>query len=119
MPERPVVKALNWHGSTFRGDFRVKASRTRLDATYRSNVCNEQDCNGNRMPGIARNMGFASIGYVPEDGWYAGTEARYMGDIMADDENTAKRRLILSSAYSPGIKYNYHNLTVDLFGQCR
>ena len=22
-------------------------------------------------------------------GWYAGTEARYMGDIMADDENTA------------------------------
>lgn len=55
------------------------------------------------MPGIARNMGFASIGYVPEDGWYAGTEARYMGDIMADDENTAKRRLILSSAYSPGI----------------
>lgn len=48
-------------------------------------------------------MGFASIGYVPEDGWYAGTEARYMGDIMADDENTVRRRLILSSAYSPGI----------------
>ncbi len=35
-------------------------------------------------------MAFASIGYIPEDGWYAGTEARYMGDIMADDENTAK-----------------------------
>ncbi|MGG7355619.1 TonB-dependent siderophore receptor, partial [Escherichia coli] len=32
------------------GDFRVKASWTWLDATYRSNVCNEQDCNGNRMP---------------------------------------------------------------------
>ncbi len=48
-------------------------------------------------------MGFASIGYVPEDGWYAGTEARYMGDIMADDENTAKAPSILSSAYSPGI----------------
>ncbi|MGQ7115012.1 hypothetical protein ACUOFC_56970, partial [Escherichia sp. TWPC-MK] len=64
----------------FAGDFRVNASWTWLDATYRSNVCNEQDCNGNRMPGIARNMGFASIGYVPEDGWYAGTEARYMGD---------------------------------------
>ena len=59
----------------FAGDFRVNASWTWLDATYRSNVCNEQDCNGNRMPGIARNMGFASIGYVPEDGWYAGTEA--------------------------------------------
>ncbi|STP20057.1 TonB-dependent receptor [Escherichia coli] len=80
MPERPVVKALKlaWD-QRFAGDFRVKASWTWLDATYRSNVCNEQDCNGNRMPGIARNMGFASIGYIPEDGWYAGTEARYMG----------------------------------------
>ncbi|MGQ7147688.1 TonB-dependent receptor domain-containing protein, partial [Escherichia sp. SS-MK2] len=37
----------------FAGDFRVNASWTWLDATYRSNVCNEQDCNGNRMPGIA------------------------------------------------------------------
>ncbi|STM24083.1 TonB-dependent receptor [Escherichia coli] len=41
-------------------------------------------------------MGFASIGYVPEDGWYAGTEARYMGDIMADDENTGKSAVLYS-----------------------
>ncbi|EPS5955883.1 TonB-dependent receptor domain-containing protein [Escherichia coli] len=101
----------------FAGDFRVKASWTWLDATYRSNVCNEQDCNGNRMPGIARNMGFASIGYVPEDGWYAGTEARYMGDIMADDENTAKAPSYTLVGLFTGYKYNYHNLTVDLFGR--
>ncbi|EER1551367.1 TonB-dependent receptor [Escherichia coli] len=101
----------------FAGDFRVNASWTWLDATYRSNVCNEQDCNGNRMPGIARNMGFASIGYVPEDGWYAGTEARYMGDIMADDENTAKAPSYTLVGLFTGYKYNYHNLTVDLFGR--
>ncbi|WP_097475722.1 FdhF/YdeP family oxidoreductase [Escherichia coli] len=101
----------------FAGDFRVNASWTWLDATYRSNVCNEQDCNGNRMPGIARNMGFASIGYVPEDGWYAGTEARYMGDIMADDENTAKVPSYTLVGLFTGYKYNYHNLTVDLFGR--
>lgn len=101
----------------FAGDFRVKASWTWLDATYRSNVCNEQDCNGNRMPGIARNMGFASIGYVPEDGWYAGTEARYMGDIMADDENTVKAPSYTLVGLFTGYKYNYHNLTVDLFGR--
>ncbi len=83
-------------GSTFRRRFSRKRVLDWLDATYRSNVCNEQDCNGNRMPGIARNMGFASIGYVPEDGWYAGTEARYMGDIMADDENTAKSAVLYS-----------------------
>jgi DNA-binding beta-propeller fold protein YncE len=101
----------------FAGDFRVNASWTWLDATYHSNVCNEQDCNGNRMPGIARNMGFASIGYVPEDGWYAGTEARYMGDIMADDENTAKAPSYTLVGLFTGYKYNYHNLTVDLFGR--
>ena len=66
--------------------------------------------------GIARNMGFASIGYVPEDGWYAGTEARYMGDIMADDENTAK-----APSYTlVGLFTGYNTLpqlTVDLFGR--
>lgn len=74
----------------FAGDWRVKASWTWLDATYRSNVCQGQNCDGNRMPGIARNMGFASLGFIPDEGWYAGTDVRYMGDIMANDENTAK-----------------------------
>ena len=49
---------------------------TYLDATYRTNVCSDADCNGNRMPGIARNMGFASFGWQPEEGWYAGTGVR-------------------------------------------
>ncbi|WP_139764403.1 TonB-dependent receptor domain-containing protein, partial [Salmonella enterica] len=37
----------------FAGDWRVKASWTWLDATYRSNVCQGQNCDGNRMPDIA------------------------------------------------------------------
>ncbi|VEA38159.1 TonB-dependent receptor YncD [Salmonella enterica subsp. enterica] len=53
----------------FAGDWRVKASWTWLDATYRSNVCQGQNCDGNRMPGIARNMGFASLGFIPDEGW--------------------------------------------------
>ncbi len=57
------------------------------------------------------------IGYVPEDGWYAGTEARYMGDIMADDENTAKAPSYTLVGLFTGYTYNYHNLTVDLFGR--
>ncbi len=34
---------------------------TYLIATYRTNVCGDDNCNGNRMPGIARNMGFAFV----------------------------------------------------------
>ena len=74
----------------FGESWRLKAAWTWLDATYRTNVCDDASCNGNRIPGIARNMGYASFGYQPEQGWYAGSDIRYMSDIMANDENTAK-----------------------------
>ncbi|ECI2562462.1 TonB-dependent receptor [Salmonella enterica] len=101
----------------FAGDWRVKASWTWLDATYRSNVCQGQNCDGNRMPGIARNMGFASLGFIPDEGWYAGTDVRYMGDIMADDENTAKAPSYTVVGLNTGYKFNYSQLTVDIFGR--
>ncbi len=37
-----------------------------LDATYRSNVCQGQNCEPNAS--IARNMGFASLGFIPDEG---------------------------------------------------
>ncbi len=83
--------------------FSCKRVRHLADATYRSNVCNEQDCNGNRMPLLPGNMGFASIGYVPEDGWYAGTKRVIWAILWQMMKIRPKRRLILSSAYSPGI----------------
>lgn len=101
----------------FTGDWRVKASWTWLDATYRSNVCQGQNCDGNRMPGIARNMGFASLGFIPDEGWYAGTDVRYMGDIMANDENTAKAPSYTVVGLNTGYKFNYSQLTVDIFGR--
>ncbi|HGH4508129.1 TPA: TonB-dependent receptor PqqU, partial [Salmonella enterica] len=101
----------------FAGDWRVKASWTWLDATYRSNVCQGQNCDGNRMPGIARNMGFASLGFIPDEGWYAGTDVRYMGDIMANDENTAKAPSYTVVGLNTGYKFNYSQLTVDIFGR--
>lgn len=101
----------------FAGDWRVKASWTWLDATYRSNVCQGQNCDGNRMPGIARNMGFASLGFIPDEGWYAGTDVRYMGDIMVDDENTAKAPSYTVVGLNTGYKFNYSQLTVDIFGR--
>ncbi|MGT3555948.1 TonB-dependent receptor domain-containing protein, partial [Klebsiella pneumoniae] len=62
----------------FGESWRLKAAWTWLDATYRTNVCDDASCNGNRIPGIARNMGYASFGYQPEQGWYAGSDIRYM-----------------------------------------
>lgn len=56
----------------FAENWKLKMAWTYLDATYRTNVCSNADCSGNRMPGIARNMGYASFGWEPEEGWYAG-----------------------------------------------
>lgn len=101
----------------FGESWRLKAAWTWLDATYRTNVCDDPSCNGNRIPGIARNMGYASFGYQPEQGWYAGSDIRYMSDIMANDENTAKAPSWTVVGLTTGYKWSYGRMDMDLFGR--
>ncbi|MCE0341431.1 TonB-dependent receptor [Klebsiella pneumoniae] len=101
----------------FGESWRLKAAWTWLDATYRTNVCDDASCNGNRIPGIARNMGYASFGYQPEQGWYAGSDIRYMSDIMANDENTAKEPSWTVVGLTTGYKWSYGRMDMDLFGR--
>ncbi|EIW8698812.1 TonB-dependent receptor [Klebsiella pneumoniae] len=101
----------------FGESWRLKAAWTWLDATYRTNVCDDASCNGNRIPGIARNMGYASFGYQPEQGWYAGSDIRYMSDIMANDENTAKAPSWTVVGLTTGYKWSYGRMDLDLFGR--
>ncbi|HGU6799290.1 TPA: TonB-dependent receptor PqqU [Klebsiella pneumoniae] len=101
----------------FGESWRLKAAWTWLDATYRTNVCDDASCNGNRIPGIARNMGYASFGYQPEQGWYAGSDIRYMSDIMANDENTAKALSWTVVGLTTGYKWSYGRMDMDLFGR--
>ncbi|HBT3237673.1 TPA: TonB-dependent receptor [Klebsiella aerogenes] len=101
----------------FGDSWKLKAAWTWLDATYRKNVCDSSDCNGNRIPGIARNMGYASFGYQPEQGWYAGSDIRYMGDIMANDANTAKAPSWTVVGLTTGYKWSYGKMDMDLFGR--
>lgn len=101
----------------FGESWRLKAAWTWLDATYRTNVCDDASCNGNRIPGIARNMGYASFGYQPEQGWYAGSDIRYMSDIMANDENIAKAPSWTVVGLTTGYKWSYGRMDMDLFGR--
>ncbi|HFF8532376.1 TPA: TonB-dependent receptor PqqU [Klebsiella quasipneumoniae] len=101
----------------FGESWRLKAAWTWLDATYRTNVCGDASCNGNRIPGIARNMSYASFGYQPEQGWYAGSDIRYMSDIMANDENTAKAPSWTVVGLTTGYKWSYGRMDMDLFGR--
>ncbi|MFE4110141.1 TonB-dependent receptor PqqU [Kosakonia sp. YIM B13611] len=100
----------------FAGNWRAKLAWTYLDATYRSEVC-DGGCNGNRIPGIARNMGFASLGWQPDQGWYAGADVHYMSDMMANDENSAKAPSYTVTGLNTGYKFNYGNWMMDVFGR--
>lgn len=101
----------------FDENWRLKLAWTWLNATYRSNVCGISSCEGNRMPGIARNMGFASFGWQPEEGWYAGANLRYMSDIQANDANTAKAPSYTVAGLNTGYKLQYGNWLMDIYGR--
>ncbi len=62
-------------------------------------------------------MGYASFGYQPEQGWYAGSDIRYMSDIMANDENTAKAPSWTVVGLTTGYKWSYGRMDMDLFGR--
>ncbi|WP_205960912.1 TonB-dependent receptor PqqU [Pantoea rodasii] len=98
-------------------DWQLKAAWTLLDARYRSNACGTESCDGNRIPGIARNMAYAGLAYAPEQGWYAGGDVRYMSDIAADDENDVKAPSYTVFGLNSGYKWLVQNWTLDLFSR--
>ncbi|MET3497002.1 TonB-dependent receptor [Variovorax boronicumulans] len=86
---------LGWQHETA-NHWRTQVAYTWLDATYRDAFCSPSPCaaantvaGGNRIPGIARQSLFASLGWVPPEGWRAGVEMRALGRIQANDVNTA------------------------------
>ncbi len=102
----------------FGAAWQLKMAWTYLDATYRSAVCSgADDCNGNRLPGVARNMGFTSFGWQPETGWYAGSDVRYMSDIAANDQNSASAPSWTVVGLNTGYKLEQGNWLLDVFGR--
>ncbi|MDF7658022.1 TonB-dependent receptor PqqU [Erwiniaceae bacterium L1_54_6] len=100
----------------FGENWRLKAAWTLLNARYRSNACGTDSCDGNRIPGIARNMAYAGLSYAPEYGWYAGADVRYMSDIAADDENDVKAPAYTVVGLNTGYKWQVReNWTLDAF----
>ncbi|QCR35326.1 TonB-dependent receptor PqqU [Nissabacter sp. SGAir0207] len=100
--------------------WKLNLAWTLLDATYRDDACNDSGCTataGHRLPGIARNMGYASLAWAPEEGWYAGAEIRYMGDIEVNDENSEQAPSYAVTALNTGYKFRHGNWLLDVFGR--
>ena len=98
-------------------DWRLNMAWTLLDATYRNEACG-LTCTpaGNRLPGIARNMGYASLEWAPEEGFHAGADVRYMSDIQANEQNSAQAASYTVVGLSGGYRLNWRdNWSLDMF----
>ncbi|WP_428945524.1 TonB-dependent receptor PqqU [Pantoea sp. FN060301] len=104
----------------FAENWQIKMAWTLLDATYRNETCNDSgSCtpSGNRLPGVARNMGYTSLAWAPEAGWHAGAEVRYMRSVQANDENDAKAPSYTVASLNTGYRLNWDKWSLDLFGR--
>ena len=88
---------LAWSGELVE-NLRAQVAYGWLNARYRED-CNTVSCtdasrpdkhlrSGNRIPGIARNALYVSLDWMPEEGFRAGVDGRYLSGIPVNDGNT-------------------------------
>jgi len=88
---------LSW-ANRFAGDLQAQGAWTLLDGRYRETfaTCAATPCAtptltipaGSRIPGTARSSLFAALGWMPPQGWRAGVEARWLGNVQVNDANS-------------------------------
>lgn len=79
-------------------NLRAQAAATWLDARYSDGflTCATTPCPtpalaipaGNRLPGVARASLYASLGWLPMNGWRASVEARALSRVAVNDSNS-------------------------------
>lgn len=72
---------------------------------------------GNRIPGVARQNAYASISWEPPTGWRGGLEGRVVGQIMADDANTAAAAGYFTASIFAGHIWQVDAWKVELFAR--
>ena len=78
---------LSWNKVVWR-DLTAQASYSYIDATFDAPISNSKVEKGTKIPGIAKNQAFATLGWQPETGFNAGVDVRYMDKVYVDDVNS-------------------------------
>lgn len=76
---------LSWNKTLWR-DLSTQASYSYINAEFDGNTAGIQS--GAKIPGIAKNQAFATLGWQPETGFNAGVDVRYMDKVYVDDVNS-------------------------------
>ena len=108
----------------FSGQWQARTAYTWLDATYRDSFCSPLPCTsagtvpaGARIPGIARQVVQAALDWAPPQGWRAGVEARYVGQIQVNDRNTEAAAAYTSVALHAGYRVLVQNWELNTFAR--
>ena len=105
---------LGWDGELAR-NWRLQAAYTWLDATYRDSFAGVPA--GNRIPGIARQVAFASLGWAPPQGWRGGIEGRYLSRIYVNDGNDSAAPGYFTAAAHAGYLLQLNSWTLNAFAR--
>ena len=114
---------LSWLHETS-GHWQTQLAYTWLRARYLDAFCNAVPCApgaaipaGNRIPGVAPQVLYASFGYVPPRGWRVGIEARAVAAIEADDRNTVSAPGYVVAALHAGYLMQWRNWDFNAFAR--
>lgn len=107
---------LSWAGNWKRHG-KWQLSYSWLDASYRDDIAGEDIQAGNKLPGAARQKGYASISWEPPTGWRAGLEGHVVGRIPANDANTAAAAGYFTASMFAGRVWRLDTWQVELFAR--
>ncbi len=114
---------LGWDGE-LGGHWHSQLAYTLLDATYRDSFCspacapgNPPVAAGNRIPGIPRQMAFASLAWAPPQGWRAGVEGRYLSKIAVNDSNANAAPAYFTASADGGYLLQVEHWTLNAFAR--
>jgi iron complex outermembrane receptor protein len=109
------------------GDLALQASATWLDAHYAQAflTCTSTPCStptaqvaaGNRLPGVARALASAQLGWLPATGWHAALDARTVGRVFVNDTNTDSASPCTTLGASAGWRRLVQQWTLEGFGR--
>ncbi len=94
--------------------FGLRAGYTHTDFEFDRFDTADGDFSGNRIPGVPRHRGFASLDFDGDRGFYAGADLRAASEVTADNANTAASLDYAVVDVHLGRRLETRSLTLDL-----
>jgi len=69
--------------------WRMNLTYTYSDFSYLTYINGGNDFSGNELPGLPKHFGSASLRYIAPGGFFARIQTRFVGELFANDANTA------------------------------